>query len=70
MTYGNLFKNLFESVPDYRKIVLIIFSIKDDKNLLKEISFNKIDISQLSLEFEIILLEQHQNYIDFVKDQA
>ena len=28
------FKDIFESIPDYRKTVFVIFLIKDDKNLL------------------------------------
>ena len=56
----NYFKDLFESIPDYRKIVLLMFLIKDDKNLLKEIGFSKSDINLLSLEFKNILLEQHE----------
>ena len=38
----NYFKDLFESIPDYRMIVLLMFLIKDDKNLLKEIRLVKI----------------------------
>ena len=33
----NYFKDLFESIPDYRKIVLLIFLIENYKNLIKEI---------------------------------
>ena len=42
------FKDLFESITDYRKIVLLMFLIKDDKNLLKEVGFSKSDINFLS----------------------
>ena len=62
------FKGLFESIPDYRKIILLIFLIKDDKNLLKEIGFGKNFIDRFSLEFENISIEQHENYLDYVKD--
>ena len=31
----NYFKELFESITDYRKIVLLIILIQNDKNLLK-----------------------------------
>ena len=30
----NYFKNLFESRPDYKKIVLLMFSIKNDVKFL------------------------------------
>ena len=35
MNNENYFKDLFESVPDYRKIVLLMFLIEDDEDLLK-----------------------------------
>ena len=42
MDNSNYFKEIFESIPDYRKLVLLIFLIQNDKNLLKEISFSKM----------------------------
>ena len=39
------------------------------KVFLKEIGFSKIDIDQLSLEFKNILIEEHENSLDYVKDQ-
>ena len=39
----NYFKDLFESIPDYRKIVLLMFLFQDDKNLLREIGFSERD---------------------------
>ena len=65
----NYFKELFESIPDYRKIVLLMFLIKDDKNLLKEVGFSKKDINLLSLEFKNILLEEYKNYLDYIKNE-
>ena len=65
----NYFKELFESIPDYRKIVLLMFLIKDDKNLLKEVGFGKNDINLLSLEFKNILLEEYENYLDYIKNE-
>ena len=38
----NYFKDIIESTPDYRKIVLLIFLFQNDKNLLKEIGFSKM----------------------------
>ena len=60
---------MFESIPDYRKIVLLIFLIKNDKNLLKEIGFSMNDNNLLNLEFKKILLEEVENYLDYIKDQ-
>ena len=42
MDFENYFKDLFESISNYRKIVLLVFLIKDDKNLLNEIGFSKM----------------------------
>ena len=49
MNYENYFKDMFESIPDYRKIVLLIFLIQNDKELLFEIGFNERDINRLNL---------------------
>ena len=65
----NYFKDLFESIPDYRKIVLLIFLINNNKNLLKEIGFSKNDINRLNLEFKNILLEEHEDYLDYIKNE-
>ena len=37
MDNSNYFKDIFESIHDYKKIVLLIFLFQNDKNLLKEI---------------------------------
>ena len=37
-------------------------------NLLLEIGFSERDINRLNLEFKTILFEQHENYLDYVKD--
>ena len=39
------------------------------KNFLKEIGFNKNDINRLKLEFKNNLVEEYENYLDFVRDQ-
>ena len=69
MNNENYFKELFESIPDYGKIVLLIFIIQNDKNLLKEIGFSKADINSLNLVFKNILLEEYEDYLDYIKDQ-
>ena len=63
------FKDLFESIHDYKKIVLLIFSIHNDKNLLKEIGFSKNDINILNLEFKNILLEEFEDYLSYIKNK-
>ena len=69
MNNSNYFKDIFESIQDYRKIVLLIFLIQNDKNLLKEIGFGKNDNNLLNLEFKNILLEEFENYLDYIKDK-
>ena len=62
-------KDLFESIPDYRKIVLLIYIFQNGKNRLREISFSERDISRLNLEFKNILIEQHKEYLAYVKNE-
>ena len=69
MNNESYFKDLFESISDYRKIVLLIILIQDDKNLLNEIGFSQRDINLLNLEFKNILLEEFENFLDYIKDQ-
>ena len=46
MNYENYFKDILESIPDYRKIALLIFLIQNDKELLEECGFLKTDINR------------------------
>ena len=64
MDNSNYFKDLFESILDYRKIVLLRLLIKNDKEVLREIGFRERDIIHLYLEFKNILTEQHEQYLD------
>ena len=64
----NYFKDMFESIPDYRKILILMFSNQNDKNLIKEIGFSKNDINLLKIEFKNILLEEHEDYLDYIKN--
>ena len=70
MDNDNYFTDLFESIPDYRKIVLLMFLIKDDENLLHEIGFSERDINRLNLEFKNILTDQYdEEYLDYIKNE-
>ena len=69
MKYENCFKAVFESIPDYGKIVLIILLIQNDKDLLRECAFLKNDINRLKKEFKNILMEQNEEYLDHIKNQ-
>ena len=69
MDNSNYFRDFFESILDYKKIALLIFFIQNDKNLLKELEFSENDINRLYFEFKKILLEQNEEYLDFVKNE-
>ena len=69
MDIENYFNDLFESIHDYRKIVLLIFLIQKDEDLLLEVGFSERDINRLNKEFKNILIEQHEEYLYYVKDQ-
>ena len=65
----NYFKDFFESIPVYKKIVLLMFLIKNDVNFLYECGFLKGDINFLYKEFKSILLELNEDYLDHIKNQ-
>ena len=69
MDTSNYFEDFFESISEYRKIVLLIFLVQNDKNLLKEIRFSKNDNNRLNLELKNTSKEQHEGYSDFVKKE-
>ena len=69
MDNENYFKDMFESIPDYRKIVLLLFLIQNDKKLLKEIGFRKNYINRLSIEFKNVLLEEFEEYLSYIKNK-
>ena len=63
------FEDLFESIPDYRKIVLLRFLIKNDVNLLYECGILIGDIYYLYKKFRDILLELNEEYLDYIKNE-
>ena len=65
----NFLKDLFESIPDYKKIVLLMFLIKNDVSFLYERGSLKGDISFLFKEFKNILLELDEDYLDHIKNE-
>ena len=69
MYYENYFKDLLESVPDYRKIVLLLFLFKNDVDSLVAPALSENDINRLSLDYKNILREQHEEYLDFIKNE-
>ena len=69
MSFEKYVKDFIESIPGYRKIVFLIFLIQNDKKLLREIGFSERDINRSKLEFKNILIEQHEEYLDYVKNE-
>ena len=65
----NYFKDLLESIPDYRKIVLLLFLIINDADSLKEWGFLKNDINRLDKEFKNVLMQQNEEHFDHIKHQ-
>ena len=60
---------MFGSVPDYKKIVILIFLIENDSDFLNECGFLKDDINELGKEFENILIEQNEEYLEYIKNE-
>ena len=69
MNNSNYFRDLFESIPDFRNILLIIFLFQNDKDLLCEIGFSEHDFNRLKLEIKNTSKEQHEEYLDYVKNE-
>ena len=46
-----------------------MFLIKIDKDLLLAIGFSERDINRSNLELKNILLEQHEEYLDYIKNE-
>ena len=55
MDHVNFSKDLVESIPDYRKHVILMFLIKTDFDLITECGFLKNDIIRLRLDFKKII---------------
>ena len=69
MDHMNYFTDLFQPIPEYKKIVLIMFLNKNDVNFLYECGFLKGDINFLYEELKNILLELNEDYLDYIKNQ-
>ena len=69
MNNSNYCTDSFESILDYRKIVLLMFLIKNDVDFLYECGFLKSDVNFIYKEFKKILLESNEDYLDHIKHQ-
>ena len=52
MDYANYFEDLFESIPDYKQIVLLKFIIRKDDDLSNDRSCLKNDLNRLHEELK------------------
>ena len=50
MNYENCLKDMFESIPDYIKIIFLLFLIENDVDTLEECGFLKSNVQNLGLE--------------------
>ena len=69
MDHVNHFKDLFKSIPEHRKIVIILFLFKNDADLSTECGFFKNDNNSLNEEFKKSLVEQNERNLDFFKNE-
>ena len=70
MNYENFFKDVFESIPNYRERVLLKLSIKNDEDSLKECGLLRSHITRLNEEFKYILMEQIEENFGHIKNQG
>ena len=67
MDHVKFFKDLVESIPDYRKSVFSWFLIKNDDDLLRQCGYVKHDINRQCLECKNILMQQNEEYLIILK---
>ena len=69
MDHKDYFKDLFKSIPNYRKIVLLMFLIGNDLDFLTECRFFKSDINRFCIEFENFLIKQSEDFLKSIKNE-
>ena len=62
----NFFKDLFESIPKYRKIVLLMILIKNDADILQEFGFLKNDNNCGCSKFFKSLMEENEDDLEYI----
>ena len=70
MNNVNYFTDSIESISANKKMVLLMFLIKNDVNFLYECGVLKSDINFLNKEIKKILLELNEEYLDHIKNQG
>ena len=63
------FKDLFESVSEYRKLLLMIFLIKIDTDFLTECRLLKNGIIRFRSKFLNLIIEQYEEHLNYIENQ-
>ena len=64
----NYFKDMLESIPNYRKIILLTFIIKRDDVMLKEFGLSDDFIEKLYNECKQIIISDMDQYYSHIKN--
>ena len=65
----NYSKDVFKSIPNYKKIISLLLSIQNDKDSLRKCGFWQNDINRSSNEFKNSLVDQSEEYLDYIKNE-
>ena len=63
----NCFKDLFESIHEYRKVVLLMFFIKNDSDFLREFGLSDDFIEKLYNECKQIMDDEMGDYFSHIE---
>ena len=69
MDNTNCSKDFFKSIPDYGKIVLLKFLIKNDVDLSTDCGFLKDDNNRLCKELKSMSIEQTEELLVYIKHE-
>ena len=64
----NYFKDMFESIPNYRKIILLCFIIKRDDVILREFGLSDDFIEKLYNDCKQIMISDMDQYFSHIKN--
>ena len=68
MEYKVYFKDLFETIPNFRKTVLLLFSTKNYIFVFHGCGFLIIDIIRLCIVFKKLFPGQNEEYLKYFKN--
>ena len=69
MDQTNYYKGLFGTITDYRKIVLLMFILKNDVDQVNDCRILKKGLKRLHEDFENGLKEQNEYYLEDIKNE-